>query len=65
LIYAPIYNLFSWLISVFSGSIGWAIITITVIIRLLLIYPQQKSMVSQRKLQDLQPKIKKLQEEYK
>lgn len=65
LIYAPIYNLFSWLISIFSGSIGWAIITITVIIRLLLIYPQQKSMVSQRKLQDLQPKIKKLQEEYK
>ena len=65
LVYAPIYNLFIWLVNIFSGSFWWAIIFVTIIIRLILVWPQHKSMISQRKLQDLQPKIKKLQEEYK
>lgn len=65
LIYAPIYNLFIWLIELFKNSFGWAIIAVTIIIRLILIWPQHKSMVSQRKLQELQPKIKKIQEEHK
>lgn len=65
LFYAPIYNLFSYLINLFNNSLGWAIIAMTVIIRIVLLFPQHKMMVSQRKMQAIQPKIKKLQEKYK
>lgn len=65
LIYAPIYNLFVWLIWIFNTSLGWAIISVTIIIRLILLYPQHKSMVASKKLAEIQPKIKKLQEDYK
>lgn len=65
LIYAPIYNLFIFLINIFNHSLGWAIIAITIIVRLILVYPQHKAMVSQRKLQELHPTIKKIQEENK
>lgn len=65
IIYAPIYNLFIWLINIFQSSFGWAIIVVTIIIRLVLLWPQHKSMVSQKKLQEIQPKIKKIQEENK
>ena len=63
--YAPIFNLFVFLITVFWNSLGWAILAITVIIRIALVWPQHKMMVSQKKLQGIQPKIKKIQEENK
>jgi YidC/Oxa1 family membrane protein insertase len=44
---------------------GWAIVSITIIIRIVLLWPQHKMMLSQKKLQAVQPKIKKIQEEYK
>ena len=65
LIYAPVYNLLVFLIKSFSSSLGWAIIAITMIIRSLLLRPQHKMMVSQRKLQAIQPKIKEIQEKHK
>lgn len=65
LFYAPLYNLLVYLIELFSWSLGWAIISITVFIRLLLVWPQHKMMLSQRKLQAIQPKIRKIQEEFK
>lgn len=63
--YAPIYNLLAYLIHFFSNSLGFAIVAITIIIRILLLFPQHKMMVSQRKMQAIQPKIKKLQEQHK
>lgn len=63
--YAPIYNLVIGLIDLFKWSFWWAIVWVTVILRIILLYPQHKMMVSQRKLQAIQPKIKKIQEEYK
>lgn len=63
--YAPIYNLMIFLIKSLGGVMWWAIIVITIIIRLVLLYPQHKMMMSQKKLQALQPKIKALQEKYK
>lgn len=63
--YAPIYNLVIWLIHLFNWSLWFAIVSVTIIIRLLLVWPQHKMMLSQRKLQALQPKIKKIQEEFK
>ena len=65
LFYAPIYNLMIWLLEFFSWSFGWAIVFITIIIRLVLLYPQHKMMLSQKKLQAVQPKVKKIQEEFK
>jgi YidC/Oxa1 family membrane protein insertase len=63
--YAPIYNLLIFLINLFWWYLGWAIIAITVFIRLLLLYPQHKMMLSQKKLQAIQPKIKEIQKQYK
>lgn len=63
--YAPIYNLLAYLIHLFSNSLGFAILCITVIIRVILLFPQHKMLVSQRKMQAIQPKIKALQEKYK
>jgi membrane protein insertase Oxa1/YidC/SpoIIIJ len=63
--YAPIYNLMVYLIQFFGNSLGMAIIAITIVIRILLLFPQHKMMVSQRKMQAIQPKIKKLQEKHK
>ena len=64
-VYAPMYNMMMFLLDTFSGSLGWAIVAITIIIRIVLMYPQHKMMVSQKKLQAVQPKIKAIQEKYK
>jgi YidC/Oxa1 family membrane protein insertase len=65
LFYAPLYNLMAYLIGFFSNSLGLAIVAITILIRILLLFPQHKMLVSQRKMQAIQPKIKKLQEKHK
>jgi 60Kd inner membrane protein len=65
-IYQPIYNFFVALITFLPGhSLGWAIIIITLIIRLILLVPQNHMLQSQKKLQLLQPQIKKLQAEHR
>lgn len=65
LFYAPLYNLLAYLIGFFGNSLGFWILAITVLIRIILLFPQHKMMVSQRKMQAIQPKIKKLQEKNK
>jgi len=65
LFYAPLFNLLAYLIAFFSNSLGFAIVAITILIRILLLFPQHKMMVSQRKMQAIQPKVKKLQEKHK
>lgn len=65
IIYAPIYNLVIWLVDLFKWSFWWAIVGVTIILRIILLWPQHRMMVSQKKLQALQPKIKKIQEEHK
>ncbi len=66
LVYRPIYNLFVALLTWIPGhSLGWAIIIITLIIRLILLVPQQHMLESQKKLQKIQPKIKAIQKEFK
>ena len=65
LFYAPMFNLLAFFIQFFGNSLGWAIVAVTIIMRIILLFPQHKMMVSQRKLQAIQPKIKELQEKYK
>ncbi len=66
ILFEPIFNLLVWLYNVIPGNdIGLAIIALTIIIRLALYPLSKKSIISQKALQDLQPKIEKLKEEYK
>lgn len=64
--YNPVYNLFAALILILPGySLGFAIVAITIIIRLILLAPQQHMLVSQRHMQEIQPKVKAIQEAHK
>ena len=64
-LYAPVYNMLAYLIQLFSSSLWWAIVVLTIIVRIILLFPQHKMMVGQRKMQAIQPKVKKLQEKHK
>lgn len=65
-LYQPIYNALIFIVSNVPGyNLGIAIILLTILLRLILFIPSQRGLESQRKLQDLQPRIKKLQEKYK
>lgn len=63
--YAPVFNLTIFFVELFSHSLGWAIVAVTILVRILLLWPQHKMMVSQRKMQKIQPKVKALQEKHK
>ncbi|MGI5841121.1 MAG: YidC/Oxa1 family membrane protein insertase [Patescibacteria group bacterium] len=47
------------------GNLGWAVVIITILIRLLLLPLVLPSLKSAKKMRDLQPRLKKLQEKYK
>ena len=66
LVFQPIYNALILLYNIIPGhDLGVAIILLTVVVRLLLYPISKKQIESQKKLQDLQPEIKKLQDKYK
>jgi len=66
LFYRPIYNALIFLTSITpSHSLGLAIILLTLIIRTILLIPSQKAMKSQRKMQEVQPRLQKIKEKYK
>lgn len=66
IIYQPIYNVLIFLYNVIPGhDLGVAIILLTIIIRVILYPLAQKQIESQKKMQELQPEIKKIQEKYK
>lgn len=48
-----------------TGSYGWAIVFLTVIIRMVLLPLTMQSHFSMREMQKIQPKLKKIQERYK
>jgi len=49
----------------FIGNWGWAIVVLTIIIRIILFPLTLKGMLSMQKLKDLAPKIKEIQQKYK
>lgn len=66
LFYKPIYNLLAILLAYLPGhDLGIAIIILTIIIRTILLIPNNKAMLSQRRLSELQPKLEKIKEKYK
>lgn len=60
----PLFLLLSWLFGIFANW-GWAIIGLTLIVRIVLYPLTYKGMVSMQKLKDLAPKMKEIQEKYK
>lgn len=64
-LYQPIYNVLVFLISIAPmKDLGFAIILLTILIRLVLLIPSQRAIVSQRKMQDLQPKLAHIKKKY-
>ncbi len=61
---APLFKLLMFLHG-FFGNWGWAIIALTLIIRLLLFPLTYKGMLSMQKMKDLAPKIKEIQKKHK
>ncbi|MDD3342435.1 MAG: membrane protein insertase YidC [Sulfurospirillaceae bacterium] len=59
----PLFLLLSYLHDLF-GNWGWAIVAMTILIRLVLYPLTYKGMVSMNKLKELSPKIKELQKKY-
>ncbi len=65
-LYAPIFNLLVWFYNVIpGGDIGFAIIALTVLMKLSLWPLMQTSLKSQKALQEIQPKIEELKEKHK
>ena len=60
----PLFATLSWLHSLF-GNWGWAIIALTILIRMVLYPLTYKGMVSMQKMKMLAPKLKELKEKYK
>lgn len=65
-LYQPLYNLLIGLTIIIPGhSVGWAIIILTILIRLVLLIPSSRSIHQQKKVQEIQPKLAELKEQYK
>ena len=66
LFYQPILNLLIWLHNIIpSNDIGWAIIGLTIVIKIILLPLSAKSLKSQKSLQELQPKVDALRKKFK
>jgi YidC/Oxa1 family membrane protein insertase len=69
------FGMFSWLvvpllralkwINVYVGNYGWSLILLTVLINLAMFPLRHKSVVSMRKMQEVQPEVKGIQDRYK
>ena len=59
----PLLGALKWVYG-FVGNYGWAIIILTILINLAIFPLRQKSVVSMRKMQALQPQLKAIQDRY-
>ena len=65
-LYKPLYNLLVFLAWLIPGhSVGWAIIALTLLVRLALWPSSMKATRAQKKMRDLAPEIAKLKEQHK
>lgn len=64
--YQPVFNLLFGLVALIPGhSLGWAIVAVTLLVRIILLAPSAAAVKSQRELQALQPKIDEIRAKYK
>ncbi|MDD3548380.1 MAG: YidC/Oxa1 family membrane protein insertase [Candidatus Paceibacterota bacterium] len=62
--FQPLFNFLAFLIRIFGGSLGWAVIVLSVLIRFAFWPWNKKTMIDQRKMVKIQPKINALQKEF-
>lgn len=63
--YQPIYNVLVFFVKIAPArDLGFAIILLTVVIRLILLVPSQRAITSQRRMQELQPKLEHVKKKY-
>ena len=62
-IVVPLLRALKW-VNGYLGNYGWSIIALTVIINLVMFPLRHKSVVSMRKMQDIQPEVKAIQDRY-
>jgi YidC/Oxa1 family membrane protein insertase len=60
----PLLHALNW-INGYIGNYGWSIVILTILINLAIFPLRHKSVVSMRKMQELQPQIKAIQDRYK
>ncbi len=60
----PLLHLLNWLHR-YSFNYGWAIVILTILLRIVFWYPNHKSYKSMKDMQKLQPKVAKIREKYK
>lgn len=65
ILYRPIFNIIVVFLELFSSNLWWAIVAMTVVIRLLLLKPSMAGTQMQQSMGWLQPKMQELQEKYK
>jgi YidC/Oxa1 family membrane protein insertase len=63
IIVVPLLKSLKW-VNGFIGNYGWSIIILTIIINLMMFPLRHKSMVSMRKMQEIQPQVKAIQDRY-
>ncbi len=65
-VYEPLYNTLIFLVSILPGhSVGFGIIILTFVVRLLLYPLTGKSIRAQKAMRELEPELKKIREKYK
>ncbi len=62
-IVVPLLRSLKW-VNGYVGNYGWSIIILTIIINLIMFPLRHKSMVSMRKMQEIQPQVKAIQDRY-
>ncbi|HLR61202.1 MAG TPA: YidC family membrane integrase SpoIIIJ [Lentibacillus sp.] len=60
----PLSQVITYFANMFNGSYGLAIIVVTVIVRLILLPLNVKQLKSSKAMQDIQPELKELQQQY-
>lgn len=59
----PLLQALKW-VNAFVGNYGWSIVVLTILINVVLFPLRHRSMVSMKKMQSLQPKVKAIQDRY-
>ena len=59
----PLLRALKW-VNVYVGNYGWSIVLLTVIINLVMFPLRHKSVVSMRRMQEIQPEVKAIQDRY-
>jgi YidC/Oxa1 family membrane protein insertase len=62
-IVVPLLRSLKW-VNGYVGNYGWSIVVLTIIIQIILFPLQHKSIVSMRKMQEIQPQMKAIQDRY-